>query len=168
MEGPRSESAARGGTNTAEEGRKAGTDQPLRSRKEGNKIEKRCCSHPLEHEELTAQIIGAAICVHRELGPGFVESIYGNALAIEFGTRSIPYEREVQVPILYRGERVGFHRLDLFVFDEIVLELKALKVLNSDHFAIVRSYLRAIDCEHGLLLNFSKPTLEMRRVLARR
>ena len=147
-------SAPRG---TAEEGRKA-----------GNQTGGEWRSDRLEHEGLTEQIIGAGIDVHRELGPGFVESIYGNALALELHARSIPFERELHVPVLYRGTKVGSHRLDMFVFDEIVVELKALKTLNPDHFAIVRSHLRAVDREHGLLLNFSKPTLEIKRVLARR
>jgi hypothetical protein len=82
----------------------------------------------LELEELSGQVIGSAIEVHRTLGPGFVESIYEEAL---------------------------------------VVELKAIKDLNPDHFAMVRSYLRAVDRQHGLLLNFAKATLDIKRVLAR-
>jgi GxxExxY protein len=120
----------------------------------------------LEYEELTGSIIGAAIAVHRELGPGFLESVYGNALVVEMRHREIPFVRQLGVPVLYRGVEVGMHRLDLFVADEIVVELKAIKELADVHFAVVRSYLRATCRKHGLILNFAKYTLETKRVLA--
>ena len=122
---------------------------------------------PLEHEELTGQIIGAAIEVHRELGPGFVESVYEAALVIELRQRGIPFERQLPIPVVYKGVEVHRHRLDLFVANEIVVELKAVKELVPEHFAIVRSYLRAARRDHGLLLNFSKQTLKVKRVIAR-
>ena len=118
----------------------------------------------LAHEELTGQIIGAAIEVHKALGPGFLESIYENALAIELRHRKIPYSRQLAVPVFYRDSEVGFHRLDLFVANQIVVELKTCKELVDAHFVIVRSYLRAVGQQHGLLLNFAKPTLEIKRV----
>lgn len=120
----------------------------------------------LEHEDLTGQIIGAAIEVHRTLGPGFLESIYENALAIELRRRAIPFVRQLSVPVLYRGAEVGIHRLDMFVCDLIVVELKTSRKLADIDFVIVRSYLRAVEREHGLLLNFAKPTLETKRVHA--
>ena len=85
---------------------------------------------PVECEELTGSIIGAAIAVHRELGPGFIESVYGNALDVEMRHRQIPFVRQLGVPVLYRGVEVGMHRLDLFVQGEIVVELKAVKELR--------------------------------------
>jgi len=118
----------------------------------------------LAHEELTGQIIGAAIEVHKALGPGFLESIYENALAIELRHRKIPYSRQLAVPVYYRDSEVGFHRLDLFVANQIVVELKTCKDLVDAHFVTVRSYLRAVGQQHGLLLNFAKPTLEIKRV----
>jgi GxxExxY protein len=121
---------------------------------------------PLECEELTGSIIGAAIAVHRELGPGFIESVYGNALDLEMRHRQIPFVRQIGVPVLYRGIEVGMHRLDLFVQGEIVVELKAVKELADVHFAVVRSYLRATHNKHGLILNFAKYTLEAKRVVA--
>ena len=121
----------------------------------------------LEHEELTGQIIGAAIEVHRTLGPGFLESVYEAALVVELRHCGLAFSRQTAVPVVYRGVEVGLHRLDLFVADEIVVELKAIKKLLPEHFAVVRSYLRAVGRDHGLLLNFSKPTLEVKRVLAR-
>jgi GxxExxY protein len=121
----------------------------------------------LEYECLTGEIIGAAIEVHKELGPGFVESVYENALVLELKKRSIGHEQQLEVPIRYHGVVVGTHVLDLFVAGRIVVELKSIKNLEDVHFAIVRSYLRATGQEHGLLLNFAKLTLETRRVLAR-
>jgi GxxExxY protein len=121
----------------------------------------------LEHEELTGRIIGAAIEVHRQLGPGFIESIYENALFLELRSRQISLQRQLTVPVLYRDVEVGLHKLDLLVEGLIVVELKAVKELNDSHFAIVRSYLRAVGLDHGLILNFAKPTLEIKRVSAR-
>jgi GxxExxY protein len=121
----------------------------------------------LEHEDLTEQIIGAAIEVHKQLGPGFVESIYENALTIELRQRQIPFCRQLTVPVLYRNVEVGIHRLDLLVNDLIVVELKAIKELTNTHFVVVRSYLRAAKREHGLILNFAKSTLQIKRVSPR-
>lgn len=120
----------------------------------------------LEHEEITGQIIGAAIEVHRELGPGFLESVYEKALVVELNQRKISFVRQLSVPVLYRGVEVGLHRIDLFVADEIVVELKAVSELINQHFAVVRSYLRALGRCHGLLMNFAKTTLEVKRVIA--
>lgn len=120
----------------------------------------------LPHENLTHAIIGAAIDVHRRLGPGFIESIYANALCVELRRRRLDFQREVAVPVLYRGTDVGLHRLDLLVGQLIVVELKALRRLEDVHFAVVRSYLRAARLEHGLLMNFAAPTLQVKRVIA--
>jgi len=119
----------------------------------------------LEHEELTGQIIGAAIEVHRALGPGFIESIYENALVIALRKHGLTVEQQREVEILFDGQLVGKHRLDLFVEEEIVIDLKAVKDLDEVHFAIVKSQLRAIGHRHGLLLNFAKPTLQIKRVI---
>ncbi|MBI4570214.1 MAG: GxxExxY protein [Planctomycetes bacterium] len=121
----------------------------------------------LEFEEETGKIIAAAIEVHKDLGPGFLESVYENALAIELRAREIPFQQQMTVPVRYKGAVVGLHRIDLFVFDQFVVELKAIKALEDVHFVVVRSYLRALGQEHGLLLNFSKPTLEAKRVIAK-
>src|SRR5512138_3731422 len=122
----------------------------------------------LEHEELTGSVIGAAIEVHKVLGPGFLEAIYENALALELQARGIRFERQLAVPILYRGSEVGHHQLDLLAAGVIVVELKAVKALEDVHFAVVRSYLRATGREHGLILNFAKPRLEIKRVISER
>ena len=120
----------------------------------------------LEHEALTERIIGAAIEVHRRLGPGFLESVYEKALIIELKKRGMAVQDQMEVIITYDGNEVGRHRLDLFVEDTIVVDLKAIKNLEDIHFAVVRSQLRAVDKQHGLLLNFAKTTLEPKRVIA--
>ena len=122
----------------------------------------------LEYEELTSRIIAAAIEVHRRLGPGFIESIYEHALVVELYKRKLKVEEQIEVPIEYEGVEVGRHRLDLLVEGTIVVELKAIKNLDDVHFAIVKSYLRAVGKEHGLLLNFAKPTLEVKRVICQK
>ena len=120
----------------------------------------------LEHEELTGKIIGAAIEVHRQLGPGFIESIYENALVYELRKRGLKVEQQLEVPILYDGNiEVGKHRLDLFAENEIVVDLETISELLAIHFAIVKSQLRAVKRKHGLLLNFAKVTLEAKRVI---
>jgi GxxExxY protein len=121
----------------------------------------------LEHEKLTEQIIGCAIEVHKRLGPGFLESIYENAFVIELGKRNLQVERQREVIVKYDGFEVGKHRLDLIVGDTIVVELKATKNIQDIHFAIVKYYLKALGKEHGLLINFSKPVLEVKRVICK-
>ena len=121
----------------------------------------------LEHEKLTEQIIGCAIEVHKRLGPGFLESIYENAFVIELGKRNLQVEQQREVIVKYDGFEVGKHRLDLIVGGTIVVELKAAKNIQDIHFAIVKSYLKALGKEHGLLINFSKPVLEVKRVICK-
>ncbi len=122
----------------------------------------------LEHEQLTEKIIGAAIEVHRRLGPGFLESIYEKALIIELRKRGLRVKSQMEIIIDYDGQEVGRHILDLLIEDTIIVELKAIKNLEDIHFAVARSYLRAVNKEHGLMLNFAKVTLEVRRVICQR
>jgi len=114
---------------------------------------------------LSNRIIGAAIEVHRELGPGFLESIYEEALKVEFSEIGLNFEFQKEIKIKYIGVVVGTHRLDVVVEKQIVLELKAVKELADIHFAQLRSYLKATGLKVGLLLNFAKPKLEIRRVV---
>ena len=114
---------------------------------------------------MSNQIIGAAIKVHKELGPGFLESIYEEALKVELSKNEIDFASQMEVQIEYLGVLVGLHRLDLFVQNEVIVELKAVKELADIHFAQLRSYLKATGMKVGLLLNFSKPALEVRRVV---
>ena len=118
-----------------------------------------------EDEIATGRIIAAAIAVHRQLGPGFVESVYQRALGIELTTREIIYSRECEVEICYGGFVVGRHRLDLVVDGGIVVELKAIRAFDSAHFAQVRSYLRAANLPIGLLMNFGLSRLAVKRIV---
>jgi GxxExxY protein len=116
-------------------------------------------------EKLSKVIIGAAIKVHKELGPGFLESIYEQALKIELLETNLNFECQREIKIEYHGKEVGTHRLDLVIEKEIIVELKAVKELNDTHFAQLISYLKATELKVGLLLNFAKPTLEIKRVM---
>jgi len=118
-----------------------------------------------EFEELSKNIIACAINVHRALGPGFLESIYEQALLIELEVNRLQFEAQKEIEITYRGLKVGTHRLDLLVEDTIIVELKAAKDMADVHLAQLRSYLKATNLKVGLLINFSKPTLEVRRVV---
>jgi GxxExxY protein len=116
-------------------------------------------------EELSKSTIGAAIQVHSSLGPGFLESIYEEAMKLELREQNLGFECQKEIKVEYLGEPVGLHRLGLVVENQIIVELKAVKELTEVHFAQIRSYLKATGIKIGLLLNFAKPTLEIRRVL---
>jgi GxxExxY protein len=118
----------------------------------------------LGNTELTERIIGAAIRVHKELGPGFLEIMYEEALAIELTAAGLLFERQKLLPIFYREHLIGEHRLDLVVEENVILELKAISELEKIHFAIVRSYLKASGLQDALLLNFASTTLTVKRV----
>ena len=116
-------------------------------------------------EALSKKIIGAAIKVHKELGPGFLENIYEEALKVELERQGISFQSQKEVEIQYGGVPVGLHRLDLLVENKIIVELKAVKELSDIHFAQLRSYLKATGLKVGLLLNFAQPTLEIKRIV---
>ena len=119
----------------------------------------------LAYEELTGRIIACAIEVHKTLGPGFLESIYESALAVELKRAGLKFEQQKPLPIYYREVLVGEHRLDLLVEGKILVELKAISELADIHFAIGRSYLKAVGLEHGLLLNFATMPLTVKRMM---
>jgi GxxExxY protein len=118
----------------------------------------------LGNTDLTDRIIAAAIRVHKELGPGFLEILYEEALAIELASSDISFERQKPIPILYRRRVIGEHRLDLLVAGKVVVELKAISALEDIHFAIVRFYLKGTGVDDGLLLNFASTKLTAKRV----
>jgi len=126
--------------------------------------ESRKTGKELRDSEITDGIISAAIAVHRELGPGFIESVYEQALAVEFALKGIAFVRQKPIPLFYRDHQIGEHRLDFLVEDKIVVELKAIDSLEKVHFAIVRSYLKASGLADGLILNFSSMPLTVKRV----
>jgi GxxExxY protein len=113
---------------------------------------------------LTDRVIAAAIRVHKELGPGFLEIMYEEALAIELASAGISFERQKLLPVFYHEHLIGEHRLDLVVEGKVILELKAISQLEKIHFAIVRSYLKASGLNDALLLNFASTTLVVKRV----
>ena len=118
-----------------------------------------------QFEGLSKKIIGTAIEVHRTLGPGFLERIYEEALKVAFSRNDLDFEFQKEIEVKYLGVIVGTHRLDLIVEDKIILELKAVKDFEDIHFAQLRSYLKATGLKVGLLLNFAKPTLEIKRIV---
>ena len=114
--------------------------------------------------ELSERIIRCGIRVHRALGPGFLEKIYEEALAIELAKGGLVFERQKIVVLMYDGRPIGEHRLDLLVEARVVLELKACKAIEDLHLATARSYLKATFLPIALVMNFAKPVLEIRRV----
>ena len=118
----------------------------------------------LSERELTGRIIGAALRVHQVLGPGFLESVYEEALCLELDSLGIPFERQKTIPVVYRKRKVGEHRPDLIVDGRVIVELKAVRDLDNIHFATVRSYMRASGISAGLLLNFAAMPLTVKRV----
>jgi GxxExxY protein len=110
-------------------------------------------------DRLARTVIGAAIEVHRHLGPGYLESLYEEALSIELGLRRIPFERQKPIAVNYNGHGIGEGRVDLIVGDELLVELKAVEALAPIHKAQVISYLKATERHLGLLINFNVPVL---------
>jgi GxxExxY protein len=118
----------------------------------------------LPDKGLTDDIIGAAIAVHKALGPGFLEHLYEEALCIELTSWNIPFVRQKIIRLTYQDQPIGEHRLDLLVAERVVVELKAVKALEPVHFSIVRSYMKAVHADSGLLLNFAAMPLTIKRV----
>jgi GxxExxY protein len=109
--------------------------------------------------DLSGRVIGAAIEVHRALGPGFLESVYEAALAIEFSERGILFARQVPIEVGYKGQAVGEGRADFIVENQIILELKAIENLMPIHEQQLLSYLKATGHRLGLLINFNVSVL---------
>ena len=117
------------------------------------------------YKELAYRIVGAAQEVHRILGPGFLENIYGDALAHEFTLRRIPFECQVPLPIVYKGAELGVYRPDFVVDKTIILEIKAVSALVDAHAAQAIHYLAATGLRLAILLNFGSNSLDMRRIV---
>ena len=104
-------------------------------------------------------VIGAALEVHRVLGPGFLETVYAEAMAVEFVLRGLRFERQRPINVLYKGQEVGEGRLDFLVDDALIVELKATEKLLPIHQAQLLSYLKATRCRLGLVINFHERLL---------
>lgn len=117
-----------------------------------------------KYSDITQKIIGCAMKVHNTLGNGFQEIIYQRALAIEMGKQGLMYVREMEMPIFYEQEEIGFRRVDFFVEDKIMVELKAITQLEKVHLAQALNYLEAYKMEIGMLINFGNSKLEFKRL----
>lgn len=111
--------------------------------------------------ELTEQIIGAAIEVHKHWGPGLYEEIYEKSMCVELRLRNMSFENQMSLPLIYKGERVGNDlRLDFVVHHKVVVELKAVAQLEAIHEAQLLTYMKLTKCRVGLLINFNVPTIK--------
>ena len=119
----------------------------------------------LLHKDLTGKIIVAAMEVHSTLGCGFLESVYEEALAVEFGLRKVTFERQKPLNVFYKGTNVKKFICDFLVAGTILVELKATKELAEMDMAQVLNYLKATDLSLGLLLSFGAPSLQYRRLI---
>ncbi len=118
----------------------------------------------MERDARTHAIIGAALEVHRVLGPGFLEAVYQEALGKEFSLRSIPFRMQCEIPVFYKGDRLSTtYRADFICFESIILELKAIRQITVIEEAQVLNYLKASGLRVALLLNFGAPSLQQKR-----
>jgi GxxExxY protein len=118
----------------------------------------------LQNKQLTERIIAAAVRVHKELGPGFLEAMYEETLAIELAAAGLTFDRQKLLPVFYCEHLIGEHRLDFLIEQKFILELKTISALEDIHFAIVRSYLKAANPDDSLLLNFATTRLTLKRI----
>lgn len=119
-----------------------------------------------KRDEQTFAIIGAAMEVHRELGFGFLEAVYQDALAVELGSRQIAFEREVTLPVFYKGKKLpSSYRADFICFGEVLVEIKALSHLTGIEEAQTINYLKVTGLSRALLLNFGARSLEYKRLV---
>jgi GxxExxY protein len=118
-------------------------------------------------DDLAHAVIGAAIEVHRQLGPGFLESVYEEALCIELADRNVSFERQKEISVIYKGHPIGRQRIGLLAGQALIVELKTVEELAEIHKAQVISYLKSTELPLGLLINFNVPVLksEIQRIV---
>lgn len=118
------------------------------------------------YKEESFQIIGKCMEVHNELGPGFLEILYKDALELEFRKANIPYEREKKYDVYYKGKRLPhYYYADFVVFDEIILEVKGVSGIADEFIAQTLNYLKASDNKLGLIVNFGELNLNFKRIV---
>lgn len=115
--------------------------------------------------KLTQQAIGISINVHNKIGPGFVEKIYCGILSYEFKKAKLKFEREAEIKVKYEGQEFGYQRVDFLIEDKIIIEVKSVPEINNIHQAQLLSYLRTSNIRVGLILNFAKSRLEIKRLV---
>ncbi|MCY4365116.1 MAG: GxxExxY protein [Chloroflexi bacterium] len=115
------------------------------------------------YDDLTQSIIGCAFEVINELGSGFLESVYENAMVLALSEAGLPVQSQVPIPVTFRGKRVGDFYADLLVDGKVIVELKAVRAIIPEHQAQTINYLNATGIEVGLLINFGNPRLELKR-----
>lgn len=118
----------------------------------------------LGNRELSGKVIEAAIAVHSALGPGFLESVYENALGVELRAKGVRFEQQKVIKIHHRDEVVGEHRLDLVVEGVLLVEMKAVKDIEDIFYAVARSQMKAAGIADGMILNFASTPLTIKRV----
>jgi GxxExxY protein len=118
----------------------------------------------MEHQDLTHRIIGCAMEVHKHLGNGFQEVIYQRALAIEMQLQNIDFSREHEMQLQYKGHEIGTRRVDFFIEDKIMVEIKAVINLEDVHLAQAMNYVEAYNLKIGLLINFGSKSMQFKRV----
>ena len=116
-------------------------------------------------KELSYAVVGAAMEVHRTLGPGFLEAVYEEALAHELTLRGIPFEQQPRLPVQYKGQPVGEYVADLIVDGQIILELKAVSRITPGHEAQAHNYLAATGLRLAIILNFGAVSLQQKRIV---
>lgn len=119
----------------------------------------------LIYQDLTKEIIGIAIKVHKSLVPGFVEKVYQRALYLEFKSSGLKFEREKKVAIMYNKSNLGYFEADFIIDSKVILELKATQEIGNLHIAQIISYLKSADLKVGLIFNFANKSLEWKRIV---
>lgn len=114
----------------------------------------------MEADKLTERIIGLAITVHTALGPGLLESLYEAALCMELNASGMRFQRQLHLPVLYKGQRIGEYRLDLLIEDAVVVEIKSVERVEPLFYAQLLTYLRVTGKKLGLLINFNTHLLK--------
>ena len=119
---------------------------------------------PLLYADITEKILEAAFEVSKELGSGFLESVYKNALVIALRAKGMIVENEKPISVMFRGQSIGQFYADLFVDNKVIVELKAVSALAPEHSAQTINYLKATGIEVGMLINFGRPKIEYKRL----